>query len=82
MQIAKSNNSSWVLRGPNTFAAKLLQTVSGIPTALHRKARLRATIYALSNLSDRSLADNGIARAEIPAIAARNVAREFILRNQ
>lgn len=82
MEIAKNNNISWVLRRPNTFAAKLVHTIAGIPTAISRKARLSATIEALSQLSDRTLADNGIARADICAIATESEAREYRLSNQ
>lgn len=82
MQIARSNTLGWALRGPNTLAAKLARSLAGIPAALRRRARLNATINEMSKLSDRSLADNGFARDDIPAIAARSVALEFNMHSE
>ena len=76
MQIAKNNTLGWAMRGPNTLGAKLARILAGIPVA-----RLSATINEMSKLSDRSLADNGFARDDIPAIAARSVALEFNTHN-
>lgn len=53
----------------NAFGAKLAQIWADIKAASAKRALYRETIRELNTLSNRELADLGIARCEIPRIA-------------
>jgi len=51
--------------------SRILETISRIGTAIHESRQRARTRAELARLTDRQLADIGISRSEIPAVAAR-----------
>jgi uncharacterized protein YjiS (DUF1127 family) len=50
---------------------RIIETISRIGTAIHESRQRAQTRAELARLTDRQLADIGISRSDIPAIAAR-----------
>ena len=51
--------------------SRIIETISRIGTAIHESRQRARTRAELARLTDRQLADIGISRSEIPAVAAR-----------
>ncbi len=50
---------------------RIIESLSRIGTAIHESRQRARTRAELSRLTDRQLADIGISRSDIPAVAAR-----------
>ena len=51
--------------------SRIIESLSRIGAAIHESRQRARTRAELARLSDRQLADIGISRSEIPAVAAR-----------
>ena len=51
--------------------SRIIETLSRIGTAIHERRQRARPRAELGRLTDRQLADIGISRSEIPAVAAR-----------
>lgn len=69
MTIAISRTGLWLTTGLDALRLRYVHIRSALATAAVRRRRYRATYSELVGLSDRDLADLGIARRQIHRIA-------------
>ncbi|MGJ5619408.1 DUF1127 domain-containing protein [Sulfitobacter sp. MF3-043] len=69
MSMVASQNRMWSKTTPGSLKAYFADLITGAKVAKARRARYRETYSELSALSDRDLADIGIARSFIRRLA-------------